>query len=143
MKQRTLISSKKTVILKFFFPILIIVLGGLSLILWTDPGKDSGIIYTRDTLATLRLMLSTLTFMLFVIWVVFFREIKRAETTEDSIVLSNYFKTFNFPLELIKKQEVKNLLFFKTLGLEFNEKTDFGRRSLVILNRKGKELFSN
>ena len=144
-----LLSSRITVITKFFLPVIIVgILGGITIITWTEPSiTDDVTIDSTKNLHTYLSVIRILTTSTFVVvlatWFLLFSAVKRLEWDQEDIVyISNYFKTFKYPLPLVESITITNMLLYKQATIEFTKKTALGKKVNCIVSGKNSEDFS-
>ena len=61
--------------------------------------------------------------------------LKRVDVECDSLIITNYFKSYRFPFPLIEKMKVLPLFFsYKIVFLYFTKKTAFGNKIFFLTN---------
>jgi hypothetical protein len=61
-----------------------------------------------------------------------FMRLKRVDSDDTSIYVSNYFKTFKYPLDTIESITIYNHIILKAAHLKFNGKSSFGKKIIFI-----------
>ena len=124
------LSSNLTLFFKVFIPTFwIIFFGSLSIAIVVADGMS---IFPVDEGTQKGIVLGF--FLLFFI-LIFFTVIplKRIEIDTENLFVTNYFKSFKYPISDIENVSIKNWGIFKTLHFHFKGKTSFGKRIFCLM----------
>lgn len=126
------LSSNLTIILRMFIPLVYIVFFGCVI-------AGSFLITVNDSpfLANPVIRFGMLgTYILFITLAYFtFMKLKRVDANDEHIIVSNYFKTFRYTWDSIKKMTTINLILFDIIYIHYHEKTAFGKRVFFLASR--------
>jgi hypothetical protein len=122
----TRLSSDWTLFYKIFFPNVWIVFFGAAI----------GII-VFSVILPLWLLIGIIALYLGVVVFLWFTlmTFMRVEGTGEHLFVTNYFKTYRYTLESVRKITSFDALLFKVIVLHFHEKTSFGQRIAFIRRR--------
>jgi len=123
------LSSNLTLMLKLFIPIFWIVFFGAFVIaaFVTNPIEAPQFANDKFQFRSLIFVLVGIVFFA----LTFFR-LKRVDSDEDNIYISNYFKTFRYPIDSIESIVIYNHIILKAAHLKFKGKSSFGKKIIFI-----------
>jgi len=122
----TRLSSDWTLFYKIFFPNVWIVFFGATIGIF--------IFSVHIPLSLLAGVVILYLSVVAVLWFTLMR-LKRVEGTDGHLYVTNYFKTYRYTLDSIRKITALDALLFKVVVLHFHDKTSFGRR-VPFIRRK-------
>ena len=123
------LSSNWTLFLKLFLPVFWIAFfsGFVIAAFVTDPQIAPQIANNKFRLQSVLFVLAGIIFFAFT----FFR-LKRIDADDSHIYVTNYFKTYRYPVQDIEKITLYNHLILKAAHLKFKGKTSFGKKVIFI-----------
>jgi hypothetical protein len=119
------ISSNLTMLLKIILPSLwAVFFGSFALAFFIADPADTPVLYNP------LFKWSFLGVFLFFLLIIYFTigRLVRVEMDEEYIYVSNYFKTYRYPIQNLKDIKEDDLILFKLIRFEMVEKSRFGRR---------------
>ena len=132
----TRISSNWTIFLKLFIPTFWIVFFGAFCIavLLSKPGD---ILLFSKTASKLLLLGGYFVFLGFLYLTVM--RLHRVDYDDNSVYITNYFKTYRYPLQDLESIQLENYTLFKLIKLKFKGKTKFGTKIYCLPSKPGIE----
>ncbi|HHH54222.1 MAG TPA: hypothetical protein ENK91_11220, partial [Bacteroidetes bacterium] len=123
------LSSNWTIVLKIFIPVFwFMFFGALTLATFiTNPVEVPQ--YTTSSFKT-EMLIILITGTLFFLFT--FVRLKRVDADDKYIYVSNYFKTYRYPVENIDKIVIYNHLILKVAHLYFTGNSSFGKKIFFI-----------
>ena len=119
------ISSNLTMLLKVILPILwTVFFGSFAVAFFISDPADTPVLYNPFFKWG---FLGTFLFFLVIIYFTFGRLV-RVEMDDEFIYVSNYFKTYRYPIQNLKNIKEDDLILFKLIRFELVEKSRFGKR---------------
>jgi len=126
------LSSNWTMVFALFLPTFWIAFFGIFSVAMATVAEEylpfPGVPYFRQLF-----ILSTVVFF-FIIRMTFMR-LKRAEASETHLFVTNYFKTYRYPIEEIENTQISNWGLFKLLKIELRYKGKFGKKIIILPNK--------
>lgn len=123
------VSSSTTLIFNLFIPtVWIVFFGSFVLLIIIMGGNFSPVFY--GILPRVILLLCYLVFLFFIARTLL--RLKRVELTPDHFYVTNYFKTFRYQYEDLKRITEIDFLIMRFIVFRFKEKSSFGRRIFFI-----------
>lgn len=123
------LSSNWTLFLKIFLPVFWISFFGGFIIASFVTNRSEVPFFTSDKfrLQSVIFVLSGIIFFIFT----FFR-LKRVDAESEYVYISNYFKTFRYPIDSIGEIVIYDHFILKAAHIKFNGKTSFGSKVIFL-----------
>ena len=133
------LSSNLTLMLKLFIPIFwTVFFGAFAFASYVTNSIEAPQIANK----TFQLQSTIFVLIGVVFFALTFMRLKRVDYDENSIYVSNYFKTYKYPFEMIDSITIYNHLVLKAAHLKFKGKTSFGKKIIFIPYMKNLKSFA-
>lgn len=131
MNQSTLLTSNWTLFLKIVVPtVWTVFFGAFTLVfMFTDGLRLGGLSHQMSIMAVMAFFLIGFTMIYFSMM-----GLKRIEASEDSLIISNYFKTYRIPFTNVEAVRVGDFTFVKLMKIQFKQPISFGLSSYGLIN---------
>lgn len=131
------LSSNATLFFRLFFPTAWIVFFGLfTLAIWTTRENLGALNHLYFKGGTTLFFLSGLVFFYFTLF-----RLRRIESDGKNLFVTNYFRTFRYPLTEVDSYSEFNYFFFATGHFHLKNKGSFGKTLLFIVSKKNMQEF--
>jgi len=128
------LSSNLTLFCKIFIPTFwIVFFGSMTIAIIISEGRS--ILPVDHTTEIIIVLCFFFIFLLFLYFTVM--RLQRVEIDQDFLYVTNYFKSFRYPLSDIKELRKIDLILVKILRIEFKDKTHFGKTINCLLKPQG------
>ena len=126
------LSSNLSIFFRLFLPLVYIVFfGSLVIGSFLITANDSPLI--SSSIFRYGMLSSYIIFVL--IFSFSIMKLKRVDADENNILISNYFKTYKYTWDSIKKMTTINLLIFDIIYIHIHEKGKFGKKVFFLASR--------
>lgn len=129
IKKMNRLSSNLTLMLKLFIPIFWTVFFGAFVVAAFVTNPIEAPQFANETFRIQSLIFVIIGVLFFAFT---FLRLKRVDGDDESIYVSNYFKTYKYSLDSIESITIYNHLILKAAHLRFNGKTTFGKKIIFI-----------
>lgn len=128
----TRLSSGWTLVLRLFFPVFYVVFMGALTLATLSQGADLSPVFGTWTyrLVMPGLVLAGILLIRFTVW-----KLLRLDASPGYFYITNYFRTYRYPLDSIESIRPFSLFFFRFIKINLKEKGSLGKRLYVLLER--------